>query len=473
MSPLACRLRILLACLLSLCWPGAASTATEAVPFAQVWQVGGQRWDVAAEQRYAQWVETEVDEDFFLRLGIAVDCADVPYALRWIYARLAHLPAAATRRDGSLLGHWSTAWAHLPTHPDWRRDRRFLAALLHVLDETTTKSLPADTYPIRIDPESLLAGTVTIVPEGHAGLVARIVRDGSMFSPVQTWEATLPRKVRKLRPRSYFSTWPDSTSGAGLARFRWPVVIEGIWRYLGREAHPDYSLEQYLPGFAQAGEAFHEAVARRIDPAPYSPTAKARLILASIHRYLRERVALVRAGYRHCQRADCREGSALWEVYSTPSRDAMIAFEIEQMMKIVSANGLDMEAFKARMEGLTLDIDEGQSVSVNHVVENYRWLSSEPWEPIAMRWGLGKCEMIRRRMLESLHSLDFVERRYRAIDPAFADSGRRGHLRDLGWLQEEGEAAGCTGLPAWPQEEARALGGAPPPRVREEERSCP
>ena len=85
-----------------------------------------------------------------------MDCADVPYAVRWIYARIAHLPAAATTKDGQLIGHWSTEWGKLPTHPEWHKDLRFRKALLHMLSETTTRTLPLDTYPVRIDPDSLI-----------------------------------------------------------------------------------------------------------------------------------------------------------------------------------------------------------------------------------------------------------------------------------------------------------------------------
>ncbi len=90
-------------------------------------------------------MEKTVTEDFFIRYDIPVDCADVPYALRWIYARIAHLPAAATNEDGRLFGHWSTAWGHLPASQDWFRDQRFRRALLSMLEETSTKTIPADT----------------------------------------------------------------------------------------------------------------------------------------------------------------------------------------------------------------------------------------------------------------------------------------------------------------------------------------
>src|SRR3972149_6191896 len=80
----------------------------------QVWKVGERRWTSEEERRYGQWVEENLTEDFFIRYQIPIDCADVPYAVRWIYARIAHPPAAATTKHDKFIGHWSTQWKHLP-----------------------------------------------------------------------------------------------------------------------------------------------------------------------------------------------------------------------------------------------------------------------------------------------------------------------------------------------------------------------
>lgn len=439
----------LLTCLL-FCWAGELMAKTVENSPSQVWQVREGSWDVTEELRFAVWVEKTISEDFFIRYDIPVDCADVPYAIRWIYARIAHLPAAATALDGRLFGHWSTAWAYLPTNPDWCRDQRFRMALLHLLAETSTKTLPADTYPIRIAPDSVLAGTV-FIGDGHAGIVGRIVLDGSMYSPIQTWEATLPAKVAKLRQNSFYSGLPDLNAGTGLVHFRWPVFTDGRWEYLPRQEQPLYSTEQYSPGFSRTGELFDEAVARRIDSAPYDPAKKIRLIIGSIYRYLEERVAVVQAGYRSCRRGNCAEGSALWEVHSTPGRDDMIGFEIEHLLKIIKVHRLNEKAVQKAMEGMILSIDAGQTVTLNYVVQNYLWLSHDPGDSIEARWGLRKCDMIRTRMKNALQAQDFVEQKYRATDPDYADYGRSLRLTDLRWLQEEGIRAGCDNLLSLPQ----------------------
>jgi hypothetical protein len=252
--------------------PSFAETMKESP--SQIWTVGDRRWTVEDEVRYGQWVEKNITEDFFIRYKIPIDCADVPYAVRWIYARIAHLPAAATTKDGKLIGHWSTDLGKLPTHPEWHKDVRFRKALFHMLTETTTRTLPLDTYPVRIDPESITPGTAFFITESHSGIIGRIILDGSSIHPLQTWEATSPVKFQKMSERDFLTPRPESTIYSGLVKFRWPVFENRQWRYLPVKEHPYYSLEQYSGSFTEEYTDFVEAVAKRIDPLDYPSGTK-------------------------------------------------------------------------------------------------------------------------------------------------------------------------------------------------------
>ena len=411
----------------------------------QVWQVGARRWDIAEERRYAEWVESNIDEDFFLRHNIPIDCADVPYAIRWIYARISHLPAAATAPDGKLFGNWSTAWKNLPRDKEWYRDKRFRMALFHLLATTSTETLPSDTYPIRIAPDSVQAGSL-FIGYGHAGIVGRIVMDGSTYSPVQTWEATLPRKIKKLRPKNYFAAWANIGVGSGLMRFRWPISSGNNWEYMPKQEQPYYSLEQYGPDFNHSGSFFSEEVAKRIDPTAYDPREKVYLIIKSLYQYLKERVPLVQAGYRHCHQKDCTEGSYLWEVYSTPSRDYMVASKIKYLLQTIKNNKLNEQPLQNIMERMILPISEEQSVTVNYIVQNYRWLSHNPGDPIDARWGLHKCEMIHDQMDDIFVALDFIKKRYSATKEDYYERLRQMNMADLSRLKQEGQNSRCPDL---------------------------
>ncbi len=428
--------------LLLLLFPGSLSAQSTHESPLQVWKVGENRWTVEEEIQFGKWVEENITEDFFIRYKIPADCADVPYAVRWIYARIAHLPAAATTKNDKFIGHWSKEWGNLPTHAEWHKDKRFRAALLHMLSETTTRTLPLDTYPIRIDPDSLTPGTIFFVTESHSGIVGRIVLDGSFAHPVQTWESTVPAKIQKMSQRNFLSPRPESTIHSGLVKFRWLVIQNGQWKYLPVDEHPFYSVEQYSSDFYEGNVDFVEAVARRIDPTVYDPEEKADKVMETIAHFLRDRIPIVLAGYQRCRKGGCKEGSDRWEVYSTPGRDGMILLLMDHLHQIIESNHLDKEVMREKMEGILIQISKDLPVTFYHLYQNYLWLSPHPGDSIEARWGLRKCEMISSQMRSARTSIAFIERVYRRKDPKYADFSigqQREILRRLGeeWSRSE------------------------------------
>lgn len=413
----------------------------------QVWTVGERRWNIEEEERYAQWVEANLTEDFFIRHNIPIDCADVPYAVRWIYARIARLPAAATTKDNRLIGHWSTQWGHLPTHSEWHKDLRFRRALLHMLSETTTRTLPADTYPIRVDRGSVTPGTPFFVTESHAGVIGRVILDGSSAHPLQTWEATSPAKVHQLSGRDFLTPRPESTVFSGLVRFRWPIFKDGTWQYLLPADHPFFSLEQYASDFYEGHSDFVAAVAKRIDPSDYDPWEKLERVLDTTARYLMDRVPIVQAGHQRCHRGGCPEGSALWEVHSTPGRDGRIVMLMDHLGRIIESNQLDGEKVREKMEAISIPVQKGQSVIFAHLFQNYLWLSPHPGDSIEARWGLRKCEMIFSQMRTTKNAIAFIERTYRKRDPKYADFAIAQQQEILRRLEQEWMKSDCKEPP--------------------------
>ncbi len=417
----------------------------------QVWKVENRRWTIEEEEKFAQWVEENMTEDFFIQYKIPIDCADLPYAIRWIYARIAGLPAAATTKNHKLIGHWSTDWGHLPTHSVWHKDLRFRRALLHMLSETTTRTLPHDTYPIRIDQESLKPGTVFFIAESHAGIIGRIRLDGGSAHPLQTWEATSPAKIQKLSERDFLTPRPESTVYSGLVKFRWPISKNGKWEYLSVGEHPFYSLEQYSSDFYEGYNDFLEAVARRIDPAEYDPWEKVERVIETTTSYLMDRIPIVLEGYKKCRKGDCREGSPLWEIHSTPGRDGRIVLLMDYLQQIMKDHDLDEEILREKMEVITFPIQENQSISFYHIFQNYLWLSPHPGDSVEARWGLKKCEIIFSQIQTTKNAISFIERTYRKKDPKYADFAIGQQLEMLRKLNEEWTKSDCKEPPPLPR----------------------
>ncbi len=433
--------------------PGSGQALNESTD--QVWEVGDRRWTVEEEHQFAKWVEETITEDFFIRHKIPTDCTDAVYAIRWIYARINHLPAAATTKDGKWIGHWSTDWKHLPTDPEWHKDGRFKAILLNLLSETWTGTLPLDTYPIHISPDSVTPGTVFFMTESHAGLIAHVSLDGSQAHPLQTWESMLPVKVQKLSLRNFYSPRPDFLTCSGLVKFRWPVYENGEWNYLPVKAHPFYSEEQYGSDFYRGYTDFTEAVGKRIDPTDYDPLEKMVRVMGTITRLLWDRVPMVLTGYQQCRRGGCPEGSDLREIHMTSGRDGMVVLLMDHLSEIIALTPLDKEMAKKRMKAISIDISKKRSITFYDVYQNYLWLSTRPEDSIEARWGLKKCEMISTQVRATKNSIAFIERTYRKRDSDYADFSIRQQQYLLQKLEEEFIQSACKKRFPLPKKKAK------------------
>jgi len=410
----------------------------------QVWKVGQRRWTIQEEYNYGNWVEKNITDNFFIRHDIPVDCADVPYAVRWIYARIFHLPAAATIDKNRLIGHWSEDWKHIPTDENWEKDRRFRVALLFMLKKTSTRTLPSDTYPVHIAADTMTPGTVFLIAEDHAGIVSRIVMDGSTTHPVQTIEAGVPAKLQILHLRNLIMPDPHRNYISSLMKFRWPVKRENRWQYLPMWEYPFYSEEQYSAAFTRGYADFLEAVARRIDPKVYDPNEKVERIIGTLTRRLNERIPVVLEGYKKCRGEKCPEGSRSWEIYSTPNRDEYIVVMMNHLEEIIRENHLDRDAILDKMAKIPLQIYDNRVITLQYVFQNYKWMSPDPEAALEARWGLDKCGMIARKLKSAQESIVLIEKRYGRIDPDFAERSIMVQQKIMDEMTEEGRKSNCT-----------------------------
>ncbi|MDP2972081.1 MAG: hypothetical protein Q8P64_23165, partial [Deltaproteobacteria bacterium] len=151
----------------------------------------------------------------------------------------------------------------------------------------------------------------------------------------------------------------------------------------------------------------------------------------------------VMTGYQRCHRGGCREGSALWEVHSTPGRDGRIILLMDHLRQIIESNHLDRERVTERMEAIEIPIQKGQPVTFLHVFQNHLWLSPHPGDSIEARWGLRKCEMIRSQIRTTQNAISFIERTYRKRDPKYADFATHQQQEILRRLNEEWMNSDC------------------------------
>lgn len=363
-----------------------------------LWTANNQ-WSEAWETKYAEWLQSTITEDFYVRYNISTDCADAVIGYRWIFARIYSLPVANTVSDtGLLFGHFSMRkqWEKLPTAYNWNEDKLFLAALNYVMDMTSTRTvMNTDGFPVSITKKGLQAGTFIVTQSygiGHLRQITQNYYDDPSSLPIFTFSATAPREVRPLYKEAFIDqAWPVKKEREIMA-FRWPVISRNTWVLTPKENDSRYSQEQFNVSLQDQYHSFLLFVLSRVHPA-YNPNSLVTTGITDIVNYTNMRIEIVRDGYAYCRNHDCRPGTQAWEDWSTPSRDAkyLIKFgDIEDLVESLDPTfpGL-FNSWIDSLNSTVLDV-EGYQLSLNKLRTLFerKLPSSNPSDPILKRWGL-------------------------------------------------------------------------------------
>lgn len=363
----------------------------------EIWEAT-ETWSTEWEDRFAEWIRVNFDAKFFKRYGIKTDCADATVALRWIFSRVAGLPAGnRLAGGGGLMTNRSvrTAWKDLPTATDWYDDARFRAALEYVLVNTYTHSVNADAYPIEIGEKWLKEGAFHLElrnGDGHTRVFTEIARDGAAW-PLKDMYSNVPRKVRKLAVEPFTVYVQPPMNSGGILRHRWVRLADASATLVLPEEMPGYSLEQYRPDFFRHPTAdFSVEVAARLRES-LDPLIGMRAVIENLERAISERKGLVEEGYALCAKEDCAPGTGNYEDWSTPSRDARIGQYFEQIANYpASLQGDNLkraqELFAQEREKKLLKFD-GKKLRYAELAAIWKAkaFSSDPRDLPAKRWG--------------------------------------------------------------------------------------
>lgn len=378
-----------------------------------IWKVE-QNWSVDWEKKYSTWISEVVTTDFYLKHKIATDCADAVVGLRWIFSRENHLPAAATflsSRDPRT-AHQTLftqddegPWTRLPQAEKWNEDQRFLSALRNVFDNVFTKSVPFDSYPIALTAEMVTAGAFYSQDGdemGHVQLIARTNWKQSSDEPFTLYASTVPSAVRELFHEPLLIT-SIPEPGFGIMRFRWPVKnANGKWELTPAEKMPGYSLEQYDSFEINRRDGFFDDyLIRKVTGSPYNYRAKVRNLIRLLKEKWQNRILIVEEGFAKCSISGCPAKSAVYEDYSTPSRDKNILYFIATFKGMISSlqNGLSQDDITKsqiadsewrRAQGDPVLTLGQRQLSFGELAEIWsaKKYSTDPNDGILIRWGL-------------------------------------------------------------------------------------
>lgn len=363
-------------------------------------------WSLGWERAYAEWVSNNVDPDFFIRLDMAHDCADVPYMVRFIFARIHGLPQGCHDRHGNGWGSWSKSLAHLSRNADWRKDQRFRAALERVRWTVQCRSYPYDTHPIAVLPRHgwLRPGTV-VTDDRHTRMISRVDRHSP--SPIETSASTLPPAKRRLTVELFnLDTDFNVLEGYGIVNFNWwrrDPDGEGF-HIVPDEAMPGYSWEQYhlLGQIKEAHLAIYlqKQYAYKIE----DPEMAWREMMTDLHNAIdtrREVIAEGNAYYEANPWAVGREDTDAYEFFSTHARDRRIKTKYENLWELVDQDHMSEAELEKRLAAESLEYAPGRRINLFELgyaaLEDQ--LSPEPWDPLDRRWGTGGYRLAWRRRL--------------------------------------------------------------------------
>jgi hypothetical protein len=367
------------------------------VPGRVIWKVEN-AWDWSWELRYSEWFRENIKEDFFQKYQIGVDCADVAFSARWIFARINHLPAADTLAGTGALFTQDVMlkeWEALPQAEQWNEDQLFMAALKYVLDNTYTHTLMRDSYPISIVKEAFLPGThhMSLTQDsGHTFLVSTVDLSENSAEPIRVIYSTVPAEARRLSESGFWESQQPVEGRGGFVRFRWPEKSGEKWLLKPAGEMTYYSTEQYTHSFMEGFQSYAEAVAVKLNP---HLNFKARLenaINTMIDRF-RARATIVEQGEKFCAVEDCSEGTKNYEIWSTPMRDKGLG----EMLQSLEAYA---EQMSERVQGLSEQWVKSlekpaiqlQGVDYSLGALAFAWkmgsFSSDPRQPVDIRWGL-------------------------------------------------------------------------------------
>ncbi|MBT4791113.1 MAG: hypothetical protein HON90_06040, partial [Halobacteriovoraceae bacterium] len=359
-----------------------------------IWKVT-EHWDLNWEKKYSQWVDSEFDKNFFVKYNVATDCADVAFALRWIFSRINGLPAANTLAGSHIIfSHESLKkeWQSLPTHTEWHKDLRFLAGLNYLLSNAFTGTLNIDGYPIEITTDAFNVGTIHLLG-GHTQIISKIDTSGDT-APIWKLSSTVPMKVRVLFEELMLDQTPTAQAYGGLFHMRWPSKESGTWKLIAKEKMPYYSIEQYGSDFIGNSGSFTLAIIDRLN-IPFNPKAVIKNAATTLVEMIKSRVDIVRDGHKYCSAADCREGSFNYEEYSTPTRDGRIKNQfstIDDLIAKFTSMDPNLASFWTQFQKTTMILIEGasKSLAAYRMIFERKLASYHPDDSINERWALDR-----------------------------------------------------------------------------------
>ncbi|MDG0815865.1 hypothetical protein [Bdellovibrio svalbardensis] len=314
---------------------------------AAVWTEVNQ-WSPTWEARFAEWVRSSWQVDFFSRpvlpngqsnpyAGLRLDCADTVYSMRLIFAYENRLPFVIQdpTASGKTLSNKMSRW---DGQSETSRVRNFLVFMFQTV---STRSLPNDTYPVAVNRDAIHSGSLilTVAKNHHSWTIKEIL---SIGVPHLVYNSTVGASSGSgLQQRQ---SWPnpewvfeENFTAAGNAGFRYwrptEYLNQPVWKT------PGYSEEQYKIPLGKWVRTVQSKLALRQE----TDTQMMTRMLNTTCEDLTGRVTAVNDGLNYLKKNPKCMDYATYDTYSTPNRDQRAFDDFVALRRayreILAANG--------------------------------------------------------------------------------------------------------------------------------------
>lgn len=383
--------------------------ALQTVSHGAVWQHSSlKKWNQDWENKYSQWVQQSVDENWLQRkenpfYNWHLDCAKFAYLLKIYFASqnqlefAIHNPSSKTEIISSLSNQWDSISDPV---------QRLKAFTKHILAQVNTRTLPKDSVLLAITKETLIPGAILLSDAQRAHtMILKNMKDNGFPTFIF---ATLPASEYLYlsyaypAPEVYFPSRvvPNRNTG-GFRRLKWPEELRKSTPELLFSSNKNifsFHLDQEYLNY----ETFFEEVQKKIQIQPHTINDKMDYLLEDLCMKLRIRVnIIIDAGHalRKLQGGSFTKEQI--DLYSTYSRDKDILKAFNNVDTFYSLN--EKQLHPELVDKIkTLLQPQGNS-------EDYCWvqwadnrieplgvlrqkfksqkISSDPYSSFAQRWG--------------------------------------------------------------------------------------
>lgn len=385
---------------------------------ASAWETQNQ-WNESFEKKYQDWVRTSFKQDIFFLQGpykkISTDCADATYGMRLIFSYENRLPFAFLdpRASDILISNSTNQFDHIADELE-----RFRAFMNMVMDMTDTATLSRDTYPVALNREQIVPGTIYLATKTHSYQIV----DLSEYGIPVLQSSTTPRQVRTLSrvdgyPHYVPGDYKPKKYADGFRRFKTPTQY-GV----PDSTLPGYSIEQFEIANSVAGvaSAFYDEVQKKLGLKKEPLEDKAYRYMKALCYSAWDRAEAIydaqmffRRQYNQYDEVRCMTASE-YDAYSTPGRDKKLRLSFSQLQNLTSLEGWQNASGKYKDyvnyivfgphsspsstgEDLTNYCDVNKQVGgpgrrmslaeLNTVLQNGTAIS-DPNAPLLQRWGI-------------------------------------------------------------------------------------